>query len=65
MSLFLSLWTAEFAFGYTSTKEVLGKGGADIPRMTRNSPTFIHSSQKDIKYKQKCPFFVWDTVVTL
>jgi hypothetical protein len=64
MSLFLSLCTAEFVFGYTATKIVVGKGGADIPRMTRTVQP-IYRSQKDIKYKQKCPFFVWDTVVTL
>ena len=45
MSLFLSLWTAEFAFGYTATKVVLGKGGADTPRMTKNSPTDIQKSK--------------------
>jgi len=45
MSLFLSLWNAEFAFGYTATKVVLGKGDADIPRMTRNSPTDIRKSK--------------------
>jgi len=65
MSLFLSLQTAEFASGYTATKAVREKGGADTPRVTRNSPTDIYRSQKGIKYKQKCPFFVWDTVVTL
>jgi hypothetical protein len=46
ISLFLSLWNAEFAFGYTATKVVLGNGGADIPRMTRNSPTDIPKSKE-------------------
>jgi hypothetical protein len=44
MSLFLSIRPVGFAFGHTVTKVVLGKHGADIPRMTRPSTTDIQKS---------------------